>query len=102
TGMTPSDAVYDPRTGRCIVAGSGPGGMALYQIRPGPPRSVTRLGDDGPDAMIADLALSPDGRYLLFRSNSAAGGSRPPARPPRRLERGAPGKKLEPSAGSSA
>jgi Tol biopolymer transport system component len=74
--MSPSDVVYDAQTGHCVFAAVGAGGMRLYQVERGKPDTLKRLDSEGPDAMIADLALSPDGRYLLFRSNNSDRGSR--------------------------
>ena len=53
--VTPSDVVYEPRSGRCIFAGAGPGGMALYLAERGRPGPARRLEPEGFDPMIADL-----------------------------------------------
>ena len=72
---TPGYPVYSATARRCVFVGADSRGMALYcvdQDKPGPPR---RLEPGGFDVTIQDLALSPDGRYVLFCSDR-------PRRPP--------------------
>ena len=76
-GVTPSDVVYDPLSGRCIFARArGRLGWPSTRAGRGKHGPARRLEAGGFDPMIADLALSPDGRYLLFRSNSRDRGPR--------------------------
>ncbi|WP_165222804.1 PD40 domain-containing protein [Aquisphaera insulae] len=76
TGLTPSDVVYDPRTGLCIFAATRLGEMSLYRFERGKPGSFRKLEQVARAPMIADLALSPDGSYLLYRSNGIDGEAR--------------------------
>jgi Tol biopolymer transport system component len=69
--LSPSYPVYSPDARLCVFVGSGPQGMALYRLdrdSAGP----RRLEPGRSDRTIQDLALSPDGRYVLFTSDRAA------------------------------
>lgn len=79
--MTPTDAVYDPQAGRCIFTAAVPGGVGIYMVERGKPGPPTRLYSEGRGPSIADLAISPDGRYLLFRSNNPDRGRAASGRP---------------------
>ena len=69
--FTPAYPVYSSAAGRCVFVGFEPRGMALYSlILPKSGRAAPeRLEPSGFDKVIADLAISPDGRYLLFCSD---------------------------------
>ncbi len=67
--VTPADAVYHADTRRCVFVGRQPKGMALYTVTVGDPAPPRRLEDEGFDHYMGDLALSPDGRFLLFLSD---------------------------------
>jgi Tol biopolymer transport system component len=59
--------VYSPATCRCVFVGRSKDGQALYAFQPG--NRPQRLEGGTGDGKIAGLALSPDGRYLLFCSD---------------------------------
>jgi len=90
--VQPCAAVYRPSSGRCVFVGKGtvPGtaGMALYSFERGRAVLPKRVEREGVDSLMQDLALSPDGRYVLFTSNRA--GPRQRGSAPRAL---APGPK---------
>jgi WD40-like Beta Propeller Repeat len=62
------DPVYSTGRRECIFIGVSADGMALYSVRRGGSEPPKRLEPDDHDALIWDLALSPDGRFLLFGS----------------------------------
>jgi hypothetical protein len=67
-GLEVIDPVYSASRRECVFIGASREGMALYAVRldrPGPP---VRLEPGDHDALIWDLAFSPDGRYVLFGS----------------------------------
>ena len=71
--ITAACPVYDPGTRRCVFIGVGPKGQALYSVLPGDPAPPRRLEPGrGLDPSLSDLAISPDGRFLLFNSKDAA------------------------------
>lgn len=64
--VSPAFPVFSAETGRCLFVGREEKGMALYSLfisKYDPPQ---RLEAEGYDNKIANLALSPDGRYVLF------------------------------------
>ena len=64
---TPSYPVVPADGRRCVFAGTGPKGMALFSVPKGKAAAATRLEPAaGFDKVIADVAISPDGRYVLF------------------------------------
>jgi hypothetical protein len=63
-GVEPAYPVYATASRRCYFIGREPAGMALYGFGPG--EVPQRLEAGPPDGKMARLALSPDGRYLLF------------------------------------
>jgi Tol biopolymer transport system component len=63
-----SDPVYSPSRRECAFIGVTIDGMALYSVRQGKPDPPKQLERDAYDALIWDLAFSPDGRYVLFGS----------------------------------
>jgi Tol biopolymer transport system component len=74
--------VYWPATRRCVFVGRGAKGSALYLVSPGQAGPPKRLGPEGDVSQISTLALSPDGRYLLFTGHGpdrTFGGRRPGA-----------------------
>ncbi len=83
--VKPYYPLYSPRTGRCVFVGIEPKGMALYAFRPGQHERPRRLEPAGFDKLIQDMAMSPDGRYVVFCSTrpprpvAEAGKDRPPA-----------------------
>jgi WD40-like Beta Propeller Repeat len=62
------DPVYSTSRRECVYIGVTQEGMALYSVRQGKSDPPKRLEPDAYDALIWDLALSPDGRYVLFGS----------------------------------
>jgi hypothetical protein len=65
--------------------------LALYSFERGQTDPPKRLEPEGFDTLMQDLALSPDGRYVLFSSNRSGprqGGSAPRALAPG-IEKGA-------------
>src|SRR4029077_20326626 len=68
--VKPYDPAYSPVTRRCAFAGKHEGkGSALYVLDHGKADPPKRLENEGFDDVLYDLAYSPDGRYLVFRSN---------------------------------
>jgi len=64
--VEPAYPIYSAATGRCIFVGKGANGMALYSVqhnKAGPAKPLV-LEEHHP--WIADLAYSPDGRYILY------------------------------------
>jgi Tol biopolymer transport system component len=68
TTVSPTCPVYSPRLKRCVFSGWGPNGSALYAFDVGlnQPRELEK---DLLDPYLAGLAMSPDGRYVLFVSS---------------------------------
>jgi Tol biopolymer transport system component len=60
--------VYSVRTKQCVFVGRSTNGHALYQVGEQPDALPTRLEPTFYDKRIAGLAMSPDGRYVLFGS----------------------------------
>ncbi len=58
--------VYSSTIGRCIFVGTNDKGAALYSIQKGKNEPPKRIGPDVYVQLIVNLALSPDGRYLLY------------------------------------
>jgi Tol biopolymer transport system component len=73
TNAEPVDPVYCPQRRQVVFVGRDKQGQALYTCEPG--KTAQRLESEGLDRKIAGLALSPDGRYLLFCSDRASIGS---------------------------
>jgi len=71
--VQPHYPAYLPSTRRCVFIGKevvpGKEGMALYSFQRGQVDSPKRLEPEGYDSLMQDVALSPDGRYVLFSSN---------------------------------
>jgi len=73
-GLTvePLYPVYSPAAGRGAFVGREPKGQALYVLEAG--KAPRRLEPKRPlDPKLASLALSPDGKYLLFCGDRAEG-----------------------------
>ena len=66
--VTPTCPVYHPGSRRYVFVGVEPRGHALYSGVAGTPAPAKRLEPEGFDTYIEDIALSPDGRYVLFNS----------------------------------
>lgn len=66
----PMYPVYSPRTRRGVFVGREQKGQALYSFEPG--KAPQRFEPNRYDRKIASLALSPDGRHLLFCSERSA------------------------------
>jgi Tol biopolymer transport system component len=64
--VTPSYPIYSATTRRCIFVGGGAKGMALYSVQQGKAEPAKPMGLEGYDPQIANLADSPDGRYVLY------------------------------------
>jgi RNA polymerase sigma factor (sigma-70 family) len=71
----PAYPVYDPRTRQGVFVSREQKGQALYRFGPG--MAPQQLEPKRYDPKIASLALSPDGRYLLFCSERSAQSGRP-------------------------
>ena len=81
--VNPHSPVYLASTGSGVFVGGATAGMVLYAFQRGQTGQPKRLEPDGYDALLQDLALSPDGRYVLFSSNRT--GPRHRGSPPRAL-----------------
>jgi Tol biopolymer transport system component len=62
----PTCPIYSTAARRCIFSGADVTGESLYSIQPGEGARPKRMGQQPPCRTIVDLALSPDGRYVLF------------------------------------
>ena len=84
--VKPLYPLYSAATRRCIFVGQDARGMAFYAFQPGQTGPPRRLESGGYDEQIQDVAISPDGRYVVFASDRP--GPRPgkpaPARKPER------------------
>ena len=70
TEIKPSSPVYSAVTGRCVFIAKTEGkGRALYAVERGQKTAAKRLESDTFDNLIQDLAMSPDGRYVVFSSD---------------------------------
>jgi RNA polymerase sigma factor (sigma-70 family) len=67
--VTPRWPVYSPQTRRCVFTGVVSEKKKLYSVERGKSRRATPVENVGPDDKLSALALSPDGRYLLFSSD---------------------------------
>jgi hypothetical protein len=67
--VEPSWPLYWPQTGRCFFVGLEPNRRTLYSIKRGEPGRVTPIEREGRNDELGNLALSPDGRFLLFGAN---------------------------------
>jgi hypothetical protein len=75
--------VYSPVTRHCVFVGMEEGrGHALYAFESGKAEAPKRLEPSGHDRTMKDLALSPDGRYVVFASDRRLVGGAPGARVP--------------------
>ncbi len=85
--VSPSYPVYSAAARRCVFVGAGPRGMALYCLDRDTPDVPRRLEPDHFDNVLKGLAISPDGRYVLFCSDRPrppvprAGDTAPVSRP---------------------
>jgi hypothetical protein len=78
--VRPSDPVYAPATRRCVFAGTEEGkGKALFAFRHGAADPPERLEKEGFDNLIQELAVSPDGRYIVFASDRRSPGPHRPS-----------------------
>jgi len=79
--VQPSWPAYEASTRRCVFVGAGimetPALYSLQKGQAGPPRRLERQRFD---TLMQDVAISPDGRYVLFSSNRT--GPRPRAAAP--------------------
>jgi hypothetical protein len=67
--VEPSWPLYWPQTGRCFFVGLEPNKRTLYSTKRGQPSRVARMELEGRNDELGGLALSPDGRFLLFGAN---------------------------------
>jgi dipeptidyl aminopeptidase/acylaminoacyl peptidase len=68
--VVPRDALYSTVTGRCVFAGvDDKEKRALYGFDRGQSKPPARLEPGQVQATVGDLAMSPDGRYVLFASD---------------------------------
>jgi Tol biopolymer transport system component len=65
----PADPVFNAESKRCFFVGIGAEGKAIYSVLAGDPTSRKRLGFEGFDHILGAMALSPDGRFLVFQSD---------------------------------
>jgi hypothetical protein len=71
--VAPSYPVYLAATGRCIFAGTPARHTgALFTITRDNPGPAKPLGRKGFGPWISDLAISPDGRYVLYSVHGPA------------------------------
>jgi hypothetical protein len=68
-GANPHGPVYAASAGRCVFVGGSPEGMALFSFKRVQAGLPKRVEPTAYDALLQDLAMSPDGRYVLFSSN---------------------------------
>jgi Tol biopolymer transport system component len=69
--VTPAYPIYSAASRRCFFVNANPKGMSLYSVQQGKSSRPQRLEREGFDSFIADLALSPDGKHLIFCSSRA-------------------------------
>jgi hypothetical protein len=69
TNIEPLYPVYSPALRRGLFVGREKQGQSLYTFTPG--KTPESLEPNTFDGKIASLALSPDGRYVLFSSDRA-------------------------------
>lgn len=62
----PACPVYPTADRRCLFSGADETAAKLYSIQPGEAARPRPMGQQPPRRTIVDLALSPDGRYVLF------------------------------------
>jgi RNA polymerase sigma factor (sigma-70 family) len=67
--VEPSWPLYWPQAGRCFFVGLEPNKRTLYSVKRGEPSRVARMEAEGRNDELGNLALSPDGRFLLFGAN---------------------------------
>jgi hypothetical protein len=67
--VEPSWPLYWPQTGRCFFVGLEPNKRTLFSVKRGDSGRVTRMEPEGRNDELGGLALSPDGRFLLFGAN---------------------------------
>jgi Tol biopolymer transport system component len=78
--VRPSWPVYSPAGRRCIFVGEEEGkGQALFSFQAGQAEPPRRLEKEGFDKTIQELALSPDGRYVVFASDRRSASPRRPS-----------------------
>jgi hypothetical protein len=78
--VTPSYPVYSSASRRCFFVGNKEGkGKALFSFQHGRPDPPKRLEAEGFDKVIQDLAISPDGRYVVFASDRRSAGPHRPS-----------------------
>jgi Tol biopolymer transport system component len=70
--VIPAYPVYSVSTQRCLFVNANPKGMSLYAIQTETGSRAKRVEPDGFDKVITDIALSPDGRHLVFCSDRRA------------------------------
>jgi Tol biopolymer transport system component len=76
--VVPSYPVYSPAARRCVFAGTDSMGMAIYGLDRDRDQARPVMLEPGQfDRTIQDLALSPDGRYVVFASDRNARPLRP-------------------------
>lgn len=67
--IDPAYPVFSAAARRGVFVGVEPRGMAVYALSRAEPAAPRRLEPEGFDKTIADLALSPGGRYVIFCSD---------------------------------
>jgi RNA polymerase sigma factor (sigma-70 family) len=81
--VQPRYPIYSVAMDRCAFIGSDAQGMALYSVQRGNTGPAKPLKSREAHPWIADLAYSPDGRYILYsaKSREPEGAGRAPAGP---------------------
>jgi hypothetical protein len=67
--VSPTYPLYSAPDRRCIFVGGQAGGMTLYTLRRGEKVPAKPLSKRVNRTLIVNLALSPDGRYVLYADN---------------------------------
>jgi hypothetical protein len=68
--VEPLYPILSATTGRCIFVGEGANDMALYSVQQNKAGPAQRLVLKERHPWIADLAFSPDGRYIIYCAKS--------------------------------
>jgi Tol biopolymer transport system component len=70
--VEPSYPIYSPTTGRCVFVGKqeGQDDMTIYSIQRNAAGPAKPLRPDMHPGWVADLAYSPDGRYIVFSAGA--------------------------------
>jgi hypothetical protein len=67
--VAPAYPVYSELAHRCVFVNANPKGMSVYSIQHEKNARARRVEPDGFDQVVSELALSPDGRHMVFCSD---------------------------------